>query len=377
MLDILDYITLRKDLSFTQCAFQEIDALIFCELAYVEWTGIVEKPILLSEACSRFFQEYAGTDFTTKYAYSVRIPQLVHALQKTSRYQHIELLNYQSVFDETQEIQFAAITLRLEDGALFIAYRGTDNSILGWKEDMKMTYLDEIPSHLLAWNYASEMYERYRSHKRTLISWQKKHTPLYLGGHSKGGNLAMYVAIREQQLHPWLRKVYNFDGPGFRPSFYEHYDAAPVLDKIVTIVPKETIIGRLLLHKERYTVIDAQGNGLSQHDGFHWSVDAYGFVRVDHWSEESDRIQQMIDEMLMSKEDAQRKEYIDLIFHILDRLEIRQISDFSSMSIRQGMTGIRELSTLNNNERKFLFDVINFLWTQTKSVLFHPVNEKQ
>ena len=170
MLDILDYITLRKDLSFTQCAFQEIDALIFCELAYVEWTGIVEKPILLSEACSRFFQEYAGTDFTTKYAYSVRIPQLVRALQKTSRYQHIELLNYQSVFDETQEIQFAAITLRLEDGALFIAYRGTDNSILGWKEDMKMTYLDEIPSHLLAWNYASEMYERYRSHKRTLIS---------------------------------------------------------------------------------------------------------------------------------------------------------------------------------------------------------------
>ena len=124
-------------------------------------------------------------------------------------------------------------------------------------------------------------------------------------------------------------------------------------------------------------MIDAQGNGLSQHDGFHWSVDAYGFVRVDHWSEESDRIQQMIDEMLMSKEDAQRKEYIDLIFHILDRLEIRQISDFSSMSIRQGMTGIRELSTLNNNERKFLFDVINFLWTQTKSVLFHPVNEKQ
>ena len=182
----------------------------------------------------------------------------------------------------------------------------------------------------------------------------------------------MYAAIREQTIQPAITRVYNFDGPGFRPSFYERYDCTAILDRIHTYVPKDTIIGRLLSHREGVTVIDARESGLSQHDAFNWSVEADGFVTVSGWSEESDHIQQTIDEILMSKEDDQRKAYIDLIFHVLDRLEIRQISDFNSMGWRQGLNGIRELGSMSARDRKFLMDIIGFLWTQSKSVFLRP-----
>ena len=368
MLNLLDYITLRKDLSFSKCPFQEIDALIFSELAYMDWDGIVDAPISLSQACVRFFQENTGTDFTLKYAYSLHLPQLVKKLRNTARYENVELLAYQNVFDEVQEIQFAAVTFRLEDGSLFIAYRGTDSSMIGWKEDMKMTYQDEVPSHQLAWKYAREIYDAYFMRKNVWGHKRPKKASLYLGGHSKGGNLAMYAAMRDKQLQQSITKVYNFDGPGFRPSFYERFNLSFIIDRIHSYVPKDTIIGRLLDHKEAVTVIDAVGSGLAQHDAFHWNVEASGFVKADHWSGKSDQIQETIDQILMSKDDEHRKLYIDVMFHVLDRLEIRQITDFSSVGFRQGINGIRELTTMSNEERKFLFDVITFLWSQTKSV---------
>ena len=119
-------------------------------------------------------------------------------------------MRYQSVFDETQEIQFAAVTMQLPDGSLFLAFRGTDSSIIGWKEDMKLTYLDEVPSQNLAWKYARDIYERYCVRKGLFRRRQQLAVPLYLGGHSKGGNLAMYVAIREQTIQPAITRVYNY-----------------------------------------------------------------------------------------------------------------------------------------------------------------------
>lgn len=371
MLNILDYITLRKDLSFAQCPFQEIDALIFSELAYIDWGGIAEEKIELPTACERFFQENTGSDFADKYAYSLHLPDLVRHLRDTNRYRHTEIFHYRTVFDEMQEIQFAAMTFRLEDGSLFIAYRGTDSTMIGWKEDMKMTYTDEVAAHYLAWNYALEIYDQHYMRKGFFGRKRPMNVPLYLGGHSKGGNLAMYVAFREERMQPAITKVYNFDGPGFRPSFYERVRIEPIIQRIQTYVPKDTIIGRLLDHKEAVIVVDAMEIGMSQHDAFHWSVEAGGFVTLNHWSEESDRVQQVIDQILMSKNDIQRKAYIDRIFQLLDRLEIKQLSDFSSLTLRQGVTGLREFTAMSSEERKFFFDVVNFLWTQSKDVFVH------
>lgn len=372
MYNILDYIAWRGDLKFSTVPFQEVDALILCELAYVEWPSSCEGEVSLPVACEQFFEKERGTNLDDRYAYSPNIPKLIKAVGKAQRYEQINILGYQSVFDEEQEIQFAAVTFRLPNGDFFIAYRGTDTSILGWKEDMKMTYQDEIPSQQLAWNYAHRIYETYFMYTGLFKRRHRRDQLLYLGGHSKGGNLAMYAAVREKMIYPSLAGVYNFDGPGFRPSFYERFDVSDVLQYIHAYLPSDTVIGRLLSHKEQFTVIEAQQGGLSQHDPFYWSIRRSGFVPIEAWSEESDRIHAYIDKILMSKDDEQRKIYIDLIFRVLNRLEIHHITDFSTMGLRQGMNGIIELGSMSQEERHFMFDVINFLWEQTRSVLLRP-----
>ena len=281
--------------------------------------------------------------------------------------------DYRNVFDEAQEIQFAAVTMKLPDGALFLSFRGTDSSMIGWKEDMKMTYQESVPAQVLAWEYTRQCAKRHVQTKRFLGRVRRRDLPtLYLGGHSKGGNLAMYAAIRETSLHQQIRKVFNFDGPGFRETFYAHYECSGILSRIVTYLPQGSIIGRLLEHREATVVIEARESGLSQHDAFCWSVGCDDFILAEGLSEESDKVQDYIQRVLLDRSDEERRRFVDLIFRVMDRLEIRSVSDMSQLGLRQGINGLRELSAMSAEERKFIFDVINFLWQQTRLIFFHP-----
>ena len=236
MQGILDYAELRKDITFQERGFNPVDALIFSVLSYVDWEEVVneaERP--LSEACALFLQRREGADFARIFAYSPLIPRLLELLKDSVRYREVTMGDYRNVFDEAQEIQFAAVTMKLPDGALFLSFRGTDSSMIGWKEDMKMTYQESVPAQVLAWEYTRQCAKRHVQTKRFLGRVRRRDLPtLYLGGHSKGGNLAMYAAIRETSLHQQIRKVFNFDGPGFRETFYAHYECSGILSRIVT-----------------------------------------------------------------------------------------------------------------------------------------------
>ena len=368
MQGILDYAELRKDITFQERGFNPVDALIFSVLSYVDWEEVVneaERP--LSEACALFLQRREGADFARIFAYSPLIPRLLELLKDSVRYREVTMGDYRNVFDEAQEIQFAAVTMKLPDGALFLSFRGTDSSMIGWKEDMKMTYQESVPAQVLAWEYTRQCAKRHVQTKRFLGRVRRRDLPtLYLGGHSKGGNLAMYAAIRETSLHQQIRKVFNFDGPGFRETFYAHYECSGILSRIVTYLPQGSIIGRLLEHREAAVVIEARESGLSQHDAFCWSVGCDDFILAEGLSEESDKVQDYIQRVLLDRSDEERRRFVDLIFRVMDRLEIRSVSDMSQLGLRQGINGLRELSAMSAEERKFIFDFINFLWQQTR-----------
>ena len=374
MQGILDYAELRKDISFQERGFNPVDALIFSVLSYVDWEESVNASSpSVTDACASFMERSAGTDLERIFAYSPLIPQLLSQLKDSARYQEVKIGEYRNVFDEAQEIQFAAVTMQLPDGSLFLSFRGTDSSMIGWKEDMKMTYQESVPAQVLAWEYLRQVTKHYTREKRFLGRTRRREIPtLYLGGHSKGGNLAMYAAVREKTLHPHIRKVFNFDGPGFRETFYEQYEITDIAPRIITYLPKGSIIGRLLAHREAAIVIEAKESGLSQHDAFCWSVSCDDLVRAQGLSEESDRVQEYIQRVLLDRSDEERRRFIDLIFRVMDRLEIRSVSDMSQLSIRQGISGLRELSAMSGEERKFILDVISFLWQQTHSLFFHP-----
>lgn len=370
--NILNYIYWRKDITFNERKFNEVDALILAELCYVEWDNIVkDKPVTLANACKKYYELHSDEDMAKKYAFSSKIPEFIKALQNTVRFKNIKLKNYTSVFDTDKEIQFAAITYVLPDGSLYVAYRGTDSSMLGWKEDMKMTYQDEIPSHQLAFEYLDKVFDDLEP-VTSLFGFRSKmvYPKLYLGGHSKGGNLSMYAGIASKKIQPHITKIFNFDGPGFRDSFYETHDITPILSRIITYLPTSSIIGRLLTHKEEHIIIDAYENGLAQHDSFCWKVGFDGFQLSDKLSKESDETHAYIIDILLSKSDEHKQSFIELVFTIFNKLDIKSISDLSELGLKQGVYGLKELSAMSIEERKFFLDVMRFLWMQTKTILF-------
>ena len=204
MADLFDYLLWRGDLSFAQVPPNAVDALIFSALSYIRFGADVESSpntlILLSKA----FEDLTSLpDFEDRIRVKKDL-ELLEAVSQSPRFSNCKIYQYRDILIREEETQFAAITFLLDDGSAFLAFRGTDYTLTGWKEDFNMSFQDTIPAQRLALEYTLEISQNHLM-------------PLRLGGHSKGGNLSMFAAIHAPEV---LRKrilgVYNHDGPGFR-----------------------------------------------------------------------------------------------------------------------------------------------------------------
>lgn len=366
---ILNYIHLRKDIPFSFRPLNWIDLLILNELSYVDWNTIVgQEPIRLPEACKKYFENHDEDEIERVFSFSKKIPNLVRDLKSCPRYQDVQLMHYQEVFNEEKQIQFGAVSFLLPDGTLLISYRGTDSSILGWKENMQMTYKEELPCHLLAKDFLELVLDQVPETSSFFGLVKKKVYPkIYITGHSKGGNLAMYAALKSKKYADVITKVLAFDAPGFLTSFLLKEKENSLWNKITNYKPKDSIIGCLLEHQEKSVILDADESGLLQHDPFYWKISTDSYVPVDTLSQVSKETHELVDRLLLSKNDEEKKDYIDLIFSILDRLDIDSVSGFSDLSLKKVMLGVLELRNMSGDERKFVFDIVSFLGTQTYS----------
>ena len=163
----------------------------------------------------------------------------------------------------------AALTVLLEDGSAFLAFRGTDGTLVGWKEDFNLSFLDVVPAQLEAADYVQTFAAGFSG-------------PLRLGGHSKGGNLAVAgAALAGMKARDQIRSVWSFDGPGLNAYLLARPGYSELLTRIRSFVPKSSVVGLLLAHEEPYTVVDSDQEGLFQHDPYSWQVQGPGFVRLE------------------------------------------------------------------------------------------------
>lgn len=361
---LLDYVALRKDLTFSEREFNPVDALALNQLAYADF---LDSNINLKEACKNYIEKYDQEH--VEFGLSENVPKLIREISTSIRYQNIILKRQQVVFDEQALIQFGAITFELEDKSLFIAFRGTDSTIIGWKENLKMTYESHLPCQDLAKNYFKEEMEMIPLKKYFFGLIKRKVYPnIYISGHSKGGYLAMYAYMSNQEYESYIQHVYNFDGPDFRDDIYQEMQEVKY-DKITNYQPQQSIIGRILNHQEKSVIVQADGVGLESHDPFEWYMDTNNYVFANEHTKESDETLQFIDEILMSKSDEEKKKCADLIFSLFDSLDIQTISDMSKLGFKQGWIGLKELTHMNSEERKFILDVVNFIRVQTLPLL--------
>ncbi len=315
MADLFDYLHWRGDLTFRQVPVTPVDALIFSALSYLNFDGRVaqqpEIPVSLRDAAQEVL---AMTDRDTTYQAKVDMNLLEKAAQST-RFGNALLMEYRNTYIPEEETQFAAITYLLDDDTAFIAFRGTDQSIIGWKEDFNMSFQDSVPAQRLAVEYTKEIADRYPM-------------PLYGGGHSKGGSVAVCAASKsESHIRARIKDVYNHDGPGFKDMFLQDPSYLEMVPRIRTIIPQSSVIGMLLEHEEPYTVIQSNQKGILQHDLYTWMLEGPGFVPMKEVTSDSLFLNLTIREWLASMSMPERNEVVDAVFDLLNSGDVDSVDD--------------------------------------------------
>ena len=305
MADLFDYLHWRGDLTFSQAPVNPVDTLIFSALSYISFGGSTEAapevPISLKDAAEDFFRLPDQPD-------RCRVKndlELLKAAVETPRFRNVMLLQYRSILVPEEETQFAAITFLLDDNSGVITFRGTDYSLVGWKEDFNMTFRETIPAQLLAQAYTQEIGRTYP-------------IPLRICGHSKGGNLAVFSAVKaEESIRSRIKEVFNHDGPGFTEFVMSDPAYKELSPRIRTIVPQSSVIGMLLEHEEPYTIIRSKQIGLLQHDPYSWDIFGPNFVPMEEISSNSRFLDQTIKTWLAGMSMEERNEIVDTIYDLL------------------------------------------------------------
>ena len=230
-----------------------------------------------------------------------------HAVAANPRFSDIEMGAFLEQFDDGEQTQFAAVTYRLPSGTLVVAFRGTDDSLVGWKEDFNMAFQYPVPAQVTAADYLA----------RVAALWQN--VPIVLTGHSKGGNLAVYAAMNaSDEVKDRVERIYSLDGPGFPESVVNSFEYASVSDRIVKIVPDSSVVGMVLETPERCMVVKSDVEGIMQHFAFSWQMHGGEFDKVEDVANSSVTFNKALNKWLSNLSKEQRERAVDALFAVLE-----------------------------------------------------------
>lgn len=338
MTNMFDYLTWRGDLTFTQDAVNSVDALIFSTLSYIRYAGDLETNPAAEVTLKAAAEELLSQENLENRYRSKTDLELLRAAADTLRFGNTRLCMYRDRLIPEQETQFAAMTFLLDDGTMFLAFRGTDYTLVGWKEDFNMSFRQVVPAQLLAEQYVREAGAEY-------------FLPMRLGGHSKGGNLAVFAAARSSpMLQKRILEVYNHDGPGFTSYLMGDPGYLAMVPRIKTFVPQSSVIGMLLEHEEPYSVIRSTSHGVMQHDPYTWEVVGRSFIPVPEITQSSVFLDATIKTWYANMTDQERNNIVDVMYQILSTDGVEKAVDiFQPKNIRTYIKAISGDETLRRS----------------------------
>lgn len=329
MANLLDYLDWRGDLTLSQAPFNEVDNLILAELSFVDFGGIVPSPgagegVELRQAAERYFSRFpAGERIDMGVLVPAAIPDMLRKMANSRRFSAMRLNGFADHLDVGRGEQFAALTVETGDAAVYLSFRGTDDSLAGWKEDFELTCMPQVPAQKKALDYTAAMAAQYPKAK------------LRLGGHSKGGNLSVYAGVfSPPRIQQRMLAVWSNDGPGFHDELLDLPEHRRIEERIFSIVPKSSVVGMLLEHEENYTVVDSDQLGFMQHDGFSWQVMGDHFVTLRQVTRQAHLIDMELREWVHSMSGAQREKFVNALFDVLSASGAVTLTDLKADSLK-------------------------------------------
>ena len=308
---VYDYLTWRGDLTMRAAPFCEVDSLILSMFAYLDMQDIVPAPgeegeLSVWAASKAFLERYPDPK---KSKMGVLIPKdivkMMRAMRSTKRFGTLKMSGYVNLIDPETELQFSAVTFLMADGTAIVTYRGTDDTLVGWKEDMNMCFLPVVPAQIKAVEYLKNVT---KEHKGKLI----------LTGHSKGGNLAVYAAVHsDAAIRERITAVYSNDGPGFGKNILDDPDYREIRPRICNLVPQSSVVGMLLEHDENFTVVKSrQKSGFLQHNGLSWEILGNSFVHLKDVTSDSRKLDRTVNQWIRDMTPEQREEFAEAVYQL-------------------------------------------------------------
>ena len=370
MANLLDYLDWRGDLTLRQSPFNEVDNLILAELSFIDFSGIVPAPgegprVPLWQAAQRWQAGNRGELVNMGVLVPNRIPEMLRRMAETPRFRDMELCGYREHLDTERAEQFAALTILCGDGTAYFSFRGTDDTLAGWKEDFYLSCMAEVPAQKKAVAYTKE------------IARLCPRLKLRLGGHSKGGNLAVWAGVfAPAAVQRRICAVWSNDGPGFRDDILSLPQHRRLEDRIHTIVPKSSVVGMLLEHEEDYTVVDSSQQGLMQHDGFSWAVKGPGFVRLHSVTQQAQLCDQELRSWVQGLSETQREQFIDSAFQVLEASGAKTLTDLKADSFKAVGAIVRALKDLDKETRDALLKFMSILFRSNLRMTLEGLQEE-
>ncbi len=353
---ILDYFKEYGDYTFSEKPLNEVDSLVLCQFSYLKFDGMVpsleerKEPVSIKylDGCQDKEKLFADE------RYRENNTALFKGMLESIRFSTLRMNYYVNRIKTETETQFSAVTFFLEDGSVYVAYRGTDETIIGWKEDLNLAFSEPVAGQLMSVGYldrAAALFER----------------PFYMGGHSKGGNFAVFAAMNcKKEIQDQIIKIYSHDGPGFRPEIREQGHYERIADRVMKIIPHSSLVGMLLeSHAAGYMVVESKSFGLLQHDPYTWLVKEDGFVKVKDVYKRRKFMDETLNEWILSMDEEHIRSFVDTLYEVVSASKAVTLIDFTADWKRNMTAVVNALKELDGETASMIKKIIASLFELT------------
>lgn len=361
---MIEYLKTYGGTSLTDEPINDVDYLVFAQMAYLDFEMELTEGTPLTEALYHAAWAESDDPSEERFAFQKKDDQnLILLAASAPRYRGIRFLDFVRQMDEQRETSFAALSLLMEDNSLIIAFRGTDNTLAGWKEDFNMAFMPVIPSQQLALEYLQAHAQPYPS--------------ISVIGHSKGGNLALYaVASCTQEIQDKIRCAVSFDGPGLG----DHIIASPgferMQDRMRVILPRESLVGLLFRQPENVRVVESRVFSLLQHYPYFWKTDGMDFLYAKELNRTSVLLGESIRGLLMRLTPAEREQFVEAVYSIIRNTEACTLNEMASRAAKSAFSMLAALRDSSPETRRVLIRTLTVFLRAAASALGIPLPQE-
>lgn len=352
MAQISDYLDWRGDVTMDFSPFNEVDNFIISKIGTPDFTGIIpsnSRAVTLTDAVNKYKAMYGDNGKYLGALASPNIGETIFRLPDVERFKNLRLSGFVKKISEAETEQFSALTIGLPDGRFYVSFRGTDDTVLAWKENFMMSVEESVAAQRDALEYLEWVAAQYNGR-------------LIVGGHSKGGNLAVFAAASaSKEIQDRITDVYNNDGPGLHSEFYESENYKRISGRIHTILPEHSLVGTLLTQDANAVIVKDSSHGIGAHDGFTWKVMRNEFIRAPKGlSRSSCSFDESMNKMMATMSVEERKAVIDEIFEIIGSTGSSTITDIVERRWHQAKTMAKTFKK-SPETKKFVTTIVELM----------------